>query len=202
MADVIELPNARVQVEERPGYLYLIETGTLKSIQEVGAYAAAIEAIIVRTGIARAIIDARDEIGDPPPEVRHAMWDWLAAPDRGFQMVAFILPSEMAVARVNMTALSRRAQVRAFDNVQQAQRWLTRGPRQSSMSIPTIGAPTPPSGVRPGSRAPSSVPPTEAAKKSSSTPPAADERDKRSSEIRRNGGSDDDRGNGGGSRVA
>jgi hypothetical protein len=198
-AEVLELRNARIQVEERPGYLYLIESGTLKSVQEVAEYAAALEAIIQRTGIARAIIDARDEMGSEavPDVVRNAMWDWLAAHDRGFQMVAFILPSEMAVARVNMTALARRALVRAFDSVQQAQRWLTRGPRQSSMSLSSITPPMPPSGVRAGS---SSPPPPE--RRISSSPPAPEGVKHKSEIVRPRGEGGGDRGNNGGSQVA
>src|SRR5262245_14154134 len=136
--EVIALPHARVQVDERPGYLLVVETGTLESVEEVRAYTAALDAIIERTGIKRALIDARGEVGEPDPEARAAMWDWLAALDRGFTMVAFVLPSEMAVARVNMTALSKRAQVRAFDSTHTAQRWLTRGPRSSSVTMQAV----------------------------------------------------------------
>lgn len=140
LRETIALPHARIEVEGRAGFVYLVESGTLKSVREVEAYADAMEDLIARTGLFRAIIDARGEVGDPPPEVRAAMWEWLAAHNRGFQMVAFILPSEMAVARVNMTALSKRAPVRAFESLQQAQRWLVRGPRQSSVSIPAFSA--------------------------------------------------------------
>jgi hypothetical protein len=157
--ETIELPFARVEIEERAGYLYIVETGTLKTVAEVGVYAAKMEAVMARTGKVRAIIDARDETSDnAPAEVRNAMWEWLVGSGRAFQMVAFILPSEMAVARVNMTALSRRAQVRAFENVQEAQRWLTRGPRSSSLSMAPVSEaprtsrpPTPADGAtRPG----------------------------------------------------
>jgi hypothetical protein len=188
LRETIALPHARVEVEVRAGFLYLVETGTLKSIAESTKYFAAMEDLIMRTGVMRAIIDARGEVGDPPPEVRNAMWAWLAATDRGFQMVAFILPSEMAVARVNMTALSRRAHVRAFDNLPHAQRWLVRGPRQSSVTMQALTA-------EGSERSGSSTPPP---------PPPSSERPARDSEFRARSEKDPkkDRDNDGGSQVA
>jgi hypothetical protein len=133
--EVISLPMGRIEVEERSGYLFVVESGQLRNRVELRQYIDAMEAIIRRTGTDHAVIDARGEVGDPPVEVRDAMWSWLLDPDRGFSIIAFVLPTEMAVARVNMTALSRRAQVRAFDSVFAAQRWLSRGPRFSTQAI-------------------------------------------------------------------
>jgi len=62
------------------------------------------------------------------------MWAWLTAEDRPIRSFAFVLPSEMAIARVNMTALACKATLRAFGSVQAAQRWLLRDPRLSSAS--------------------------------------------------------------------
>lgn len=137
--EVIQLTSAVIEIEERNGYLFLVESGQLVSVREVGAYANALQALIMKTNIHRAVIDSRGEVGDPPPEVRAAMWDWLCATDRGFAKVAFVLASEMAIARVNMTALSRRAPVRAFDNIQTATRWLMRETRRAStLSMATV----------------------------------------------------------------
>jgi hypothetical protein len=136
---IIQLARAVIEVEKRNGYLFLVETGQLGSVREVLAYANAMQEVIAKSGIDRAVIDARGEEGDPPPEVRAAMWEWLAAPDRGFAKVAFVLSSEMAVARVNMTALSRKAPVRAFDSVHAATRWLTRETRSgSTLAMPAV----------------------------------------------------------------
>lgn len=145
-AHVIQLPRGRVEVEERAGFLFIVEQGELRDLRELEAYIAQLEKLIEKTGLRRAIIDARGERGDPPADVRRAMWDWLAAPNRGLSQVAFVLPSEMAVARVNMTALSQKAPVRAFDSVQQAQRWLLRPVRPSQFGMaPVSGPPGPPS---------------------------------------------------------
>lgn len=139
---VIEFSNARIEVEERKGYLLVVESGQLRTTAEVARYARAMQSVVTRSGIDRAIIDARGEVGDPPAEVREAMWTWLSTPDRGFSKVAFVLPSEMAIARVNMTALSKRAPLRAFDTVQQATRWLTRSTR-STMTLPALSTAPP-----------------------------------------------------------
>jgi hypothetical protein len=154
--EVISLPQAQIEVEERDGYLFVVESGQLRNRVELRQYIEAMEAVVRRTGIRHAVIDARGEVGDPPPEVRDAMWRWLLDPDRGFTIIAFVLPTEMAVARVNMTALSRGAQVRAFDSVFAAQRWLQRGPRFSTRSM---------------SRSPSSRPPAPASSAASDRPP-------------------------------
>ncbi len=145
---VIDLPQASIEVEARSGYLFVIETGQLRSRGELDRYTREMEMLIGRTGLNKAIIDARGEVGEPAVDVREAMWEWLVSSERGFEMVAFVLPSEMAVARVNMTALSRRATVRAFESVQQAQRWLMRGTR------PTLSASDLPSGGRSSSARP------------------------------------------------
>ncbi len=157
----IELAQAQVEVEERAGYLFIVESGQLRTLRELHAYTSAVSAVVTESGIDRAIIDARGEVGDPPPEVRAAMWEWLSSPDQGFKLVAFILPTEMAVARVNMTALSRRAPVRAFHSVQEAQRWLTRGPRASSLLAMPADRPSsrPPPLDGPDGNAPTERPP-------------------------------------------
>ena len=146
--EVIELAEAYIEVEPRPGYLFVVETGQLKRLGEVKRYTSRLDAIARRLESTKALIDARGEIGDPPADVREAMWTWLTAPGRVLEHIGFVLPTEMAVARVNMTALSRRASLRAFDSVQGAQRWLLRDPKISTgLTQPAISTtPPPPSG--------------------------------------------------------
>ena len=98
-----------MEVEERPGYLFIVESGRMGGIREVQRYQLEVDEIVRQTGIKRALIDARGEVGDAPADVREAMWEWLLDPSRGFEVAAFVLPPGMAVARVNMTALSRTA---------------------------------------------------------------------------------------------
>jgi hypothetical protein len=144
LREVIELPHARVVVEQQPGLLFIVETGQIKTLAELGRYIAAIDSIVKRTATDRAVIDARGEVGDPPLAVREAMWSWILDPHRGFSILAFVLPTEMAIARVNMTALSQGAKVRAFDSVIAAQRWIARGPRFSTQTMRTPSSRPPP----------------------------------------------------------
>jgi len=146
--EVIELPHALIEVEARPGYLFIIETGSLDSMSELKRYTARLDAMARRLQRTKALIDARGEVGDPSPEIRKAMWEWLTGVDRTFERVAFVLATEMAVARVNMTALSRRAQLRAFDAIHAGQRWLLRDPRLSTAGTEPRIESSPPTGER------------------------------------------------------
>ncbi len=155
MGDVIELGTARVEVEQRPGYLYMVEHGHLLTRDEVQAYAGAIELVVERTGCAVALIDARgSEGGEPTREARDAMWSWLTS-GRALKQIAFVMANEMTVARVNMTALSSGARIRAFGSVHEAHRWLSGRQRTASQAFvaptsvppPPPGAPRTPAGV-------------------------------------------------------
>lgn len=149
LREVIQLPHARVVVEARDTHLFLDEKGELRTVDEVERYTRAVDRLIRRTGLKKGVIDARGEIGEPSKAVRDAMWAWILAPDRGFNQVAFVPPTEMAVARVNMTALSHRAFVRAFESDFAAQRWLVR-PRASTGSFrPPSSRPPPMSSTIP-----------------------------------------------------
>ncbi len=192
--EVIELPDAYVEIEARPGYLFVVETGQLKRVSDVRSYTGRLDAIARRLERGRALIDARGEIGEPPEDVREAMWSWLSGPERALEVIAFVLPTEMAVARVNMIALARRAPLRAFDSVQGAQRWLLRDPRISTgLTQPRISSSVPPpeaSEPRRSRPSPSVYRSTEAPIDEVVTPPRG---------VKRNGGN----GNGtGGSQVA
>ena len=140
-------------MEPRPGYLFVVETGQLTRLGEVKRYTSRLDAIARRLERNKALIDARGEIGDPPEDVREAMWSWLTDRGRVIEHVGFVLATEMAVARVNMTALARRAPLRAFDSVQAAQRWLLRDPKISTgLTQPSISsAPPPPAAEGPPS---------------------------------------------------
>lgn len=143
MGETIELPNARILIEERPGYLYMVEQGTLLTVEELRRYSVAMEQLSERTGLRRALIDSRSaSTVDPPREVRDGMWKWLLS-GRAFDQIAFVLHDEMHVARVNMTALSQRAGVKAFAAVHEAHRWLTGRQRSPSQVFAAPGATTP-----------------------------------------------------------
>lgn len=168
MGETVALPNGRIEVERRPGYLFLVEHGTLLSTEEVDQYGVAMELLSARTGVRRALIDSRgiDE-REPEPEVREAMWRWLLSA-RAFDQVAFVLGNEMAVVRVNMLARSQRAGICAFGAVHEAHRWLTGRQRTLSHNfsaplgtgaLPGVATPVPPPRAESPARAESITPP-------------------------------------------
>ena len=165
LKETIELPEAIVEVEDHDAFLFLRERGRLRDIGDVEKYTRELARIKALTGRRRAVVDAREERDESTSEIREAMWKWLCDPTQGFEMVAFVLSSEMAVARVNMTALSRGVDVRAFDTLFAAQRWLVRGKRRSTaanmLAARRESTAPPPSSDRPSgasSRPPRSTP--------------------------------------------
>ena len=146
----IDLPAAKVLVEVRRGFLYVREKGRLRDEEDVARYARVMERLFRECGVRRALIDAREEDrGDrSDPAATAAMWRWLRS-DRSFSRVAFVLSDEMAVARVNMTALSDKLALKAFGAsdpgaVQRAQRWLMRDEKGRSLYPPTVASEPPP----------------------------------------------------------
>ncbi|AKF10525.1 hypothetical protein [Sandaracinus amylolyticus] len=177
MGDTVELPSGRLEVETRPGYLFIVEHGTLRNVDEVDQYAAALELLVGRTGVRRALIDSRaaDAI-ELPPDVRDALWRWLLTA-RVFEQIAFVLGSEMAVVRVNMVARSHRAGICAFGAVHEAHRWLSGRQRTLSQTFSApLGAmsqtPVPPPRAEREPR--SSVPPPPPPRTKSDVYPARD----------------------------
>lgn len=149
MGETIELPHGRVEIDERPGYLYVVEQGTLLSVSEVEKYTNVIERAVLRTGLRRVLIDSRgtEPVGRDDG-VREALWKWLLS-GRAFEQMAFVLSSELQATSVNMVALSERAPIRAFATVHEAHRWLAGRARTLSQALTSQGMPaatfTPPS---------------------------------------------------------
>lgn len=163
MGETLELGRATVDVEARAGYLYMVEHGLVVTVPEVRAYTRAMERLVERHGIRLALIDARGTEGtEPAPGARDAMWEWLVS-GAGFRQVAFVISNEMTVARVNMLALSARANVRAFSNVPEASRWLTGRVRSASSAYLATSSSVPPG---------STIPPSGERRTSSTFPPA------------------------------
>lgn len=120
----IQIGGAHISVQRRPGYLYLIESGHISNRAELAAYCDAIDALVKRTDCRRALVDTRDESQAPAAEeIREELWKWHAS-DRGFEAMAVLLNDPMIVVRINMTALSHGACLKAFTQATDAQRWL------------------------------------------------------------------------------
>lgn len=143
MLQTVELPHARIRIEHRPSYLYMVEQGTLVTLEELREYTDAMQSLVERSGLRRALIDGRASTPIEAKPVREAFWRWLTT-GRTFEQVAFVLDDEMQVARVNMTALSHRAAIKAFVLMGEAHRWLTgRGRTGASQAFAAV-TPTPP----------------------------------------------------------
>lgn len=152
MGDRVALAHGHIDVEERPGYLLMVEHGTLRTVDDVAHYASAMEILADRSGLRRAVIDSRQaDAIEPPKDVREAMWRWLLSA-RAFDQIAFVLDNEMHLARVNMTALSQRANIKAFTAVHEAHRWLTGRQRTLSQGMVAVPGHLPPLPPRDGLR--------------------------------------------------
>ena len=109
------------RIEQHEEYVYIHQAGRLtdagarRLLQEL-------EARLLASNVRKAVFDNRNtEAPDEP--VRQRMWDWIE--NAGLlDKVALILESSLTVVRTNMTALSRRVQLRAFDSVTEAATWL------------------------------------------------------------------------------
>nr|MDQ3033286.1 STAS/SEC14 domain-containing protein [Myxococcota bacterium] len=169
MSETVELRHGRITFEERPGYLFIVEEGTLRSVAEVEKYAAAIQAVVERTGLMRVLIDSRgtEPVGRDDG-VRDALWKWLVS--GRFEQMAFVLSTELQVTSVNMIALSERARIRGFVAVHEAHRWLTGRQRTMSQAMSTQNLPAQSRTPAEGVRAPSSTPPRSALPRSDRPP--------------------------------
>lgn len=173
MGDTVSLAHGHIEVEERPGYLLMVEHGTLRTVDDVAQYASALEILADRSGLRRAVIDSRqaDSI-EPPKDVREAMWKWLLSA-RAFDQIAFVLDNEMHLARVNMTALSHRANIKAFTAVHEAHRWLTGRQRTLSQGLVAVTGQLPALPLRDGPPRTPPPPRTSAAPRTPMPPPRA-----------------------------
>lgn len=113
------------ELEPGTGYLLVVEHGQLGSADAMVAYLDEVERHAQRAGVERALFDARQ---DPPPtrgdeSVGLARWDYWADKTR-LSAIAVLFKSEIAEARVNMTARARRVNVRAFLDRTAAEEWL------------------------------------------------------------------------------
>ncbi|MFO0617073.1 MAG: hypothetical protein U0414_31040 [Polyangiaceae bacterium] len=164
------LRSSRVEVHPRDGYLHIVATGTLASLDEVQEYTLLMERIMSERGCRRVMLDARGEQGEPPPMVRAAVWEWFRS-DRSFDMVAYVVGDDesMKAARVNMTALSMGMNLRAFISVVEAHRFLSSPQRKASSVFASQRETNIPPGPAAENR-PSSYPPKMASDRKASSP--------------------------------
>jgi hypothetical protein len=136
----IELSNGSATLTARADYLLVVEHGTLSTADEVARYTSELETAANRFQLRRLLVDARSETTESAArgEARTGMWRWIRA-QRSFEMIGFVLVDQMMIARVNMTALSEKLPIRAFDSVAEGHRWLARI-RRPSTTMPAMAA--------------------------------------------------------------
>lgn len=107
------------------GYVRTTEVGELMTGAEMRRYMAALERFVVEAGVTSVLFDARRDgpprVGDQ--ETREARWQHLAGPSR-IARSAVVVESDLAVARVNMTARARKVVLQAFVEPGAALAWL------------------------------------------------------------------------------
>lgn len=158
----LELTAGTFSIEPRQGYLHVIHPGGLATEDEVYVYSLAIEREAARHRVRRLLIDARAERPDERTEVRTALWRWLGT-TRVLDGIAIVARDTLAATRINMTALSQRLSIRAYDDPTSAVRWLTRSSR-STGSFRAVSGEEPLSTATPvGLRRSVSTPPPPAA---------------------------------------
>lgn len=131
---VFQLSRGDALLELETRYLRVTERGTLCSPAEVERYTAVLEAFGREQHRRRLLLDARQETPAEAPESAAAMWRWLRT-QTAFDAIAFVLESQNTCTRVNMTALSERLPLRAFEQLAPALRWLTQGATSSSTRL-------------------------------------------------------------------
>ena len=84
----------------------------------------AIDQAIARSGVRRVLVDRRDtpELGD---EVEAIFRHWIDSA-RSFERVGVVGLDNMERIGTNMRALARKLEVRAFEDVEEAEDWLAR----------------------------------------------------------------------------
>jgi hypothetical protein len=75
-----------------------------------------------RAGTRRVLFDNRQTLA-PEEAVRDMVWAWIRDPTQ-LERVALLLESSMGVVRANMTAVSQRIRLRAFNSFEEARAWL------------------------------------------------------------------------------
>jgi hypothetical protein len=163
--ETLQLRSSRIDVDERDGYLHIVATGQVETLDDVAECNAEFERLMRELGIRRALLDARGQIGEPTAEVRAAVWEWFKS-DRSFAVVGYVVPEAQAMkaARINMTAVALGMNLRAFVSVVEAHRFLA--PKRASSLMAAVRET--PESTPPAERPPSDPSPP----RTSSFPPA------------------------------
>lgn len=175
--------NARVEAEERKGYLYVRANGYVATPNDVERATLYLHDRMEAAGTRKMLLDLRALELPMPDEACHTAWQFVHA--REYELLAFALPEEQAdlmVTRMNMTGVSSGLPFRAFTSIVEAHRWLDQRNsgmirRVSTTSFPAVAQASsiPPVGIQSAtSLAPDELPSTNPPppnKKRSTIPP-------------------------------
>lgn len=116
------------RVEKRASYLLVVEGDDDITAEQMREYLDEVDRAAERSGTKNAIFDARGNHGPYVAEVHAERWAFLTSRTK-LERVAVLLPRELDVSRVNMTAIAKRgkARVRAFSDEASAEKWLAGG---------------------------------------------------------------------------
>jgi hypothetical protein len=112
----------RYSIEVRGDHVWVHQEGALATVADARAMQAEIAAASAKTGADIVVFDNRATT-EHAEDVREAMFEFVSK-HSPFRKVALLLESELLAVRVNMTALSRHAMVRAFGTAEDALAWL------------------------------------------------------------------------------
>lgn len=130
----LSLEDGAIEIQRMTAYLLVVERGRLASVSDVSRYARACEKERDTHGVRVMMVDARVDPSQTDPAAREAFWAWLAK--KPFERVAFVIDDEMMATELNMMALSRRMQVRAFTTLGDAKTWALSSGRLSAIPPP------------------------------------------------------------------
>jgi hypothetical protein len=123
--ETFEIDEFSATMSDEGTYVLTVEVGELMTGEAMRRYLQALERFVDAAGATRVLFDARR---DGPPragdrETREARWDHLAG-RTVITCSAVVVESEIAQARVNMTARARKVVLQAFVDRPSAERWL------------------------------------------------------------------------------
>jgi hypothetical protein len=120
--DDIRLGPIQSRATVRAAYVSLANDRSLRSKEDVDAFAADLEAFVARGKLTRVLMDVRDVPLAQGAEAHAAVWAWLK---RGaFDAVALVVEGQEVAMRELMTAIAHGARVRSFASLSEAHLWL------------------------------------------------------------------------------
>ena len=104
------------------GFYVYTESTRVETLDEAKFVCQQLDAALLASGARAVLFDTRETVS-PGDDVRNFMWDWVSRAEN-FDRAAIVVNSEMLRTQANMTALSRGAKLRSFNDFDIAVAWL------------------------------------------------------------------------------